>query len=196
MASWVMGLLSATGYVGLVFLMFLENVFPPIPSEIIVPLSGYMARAGELTIIGVIAAGTLGSVLGAAALYYVGRRLGYERTLEFARRWGRWLTLCEPDVERAKKWFDRHGASAVFFCRLLPGIRSVISIPAGIAAMPIWKFVVFSTAGSAVWTALLTAAGFVLASNFRQAERYLDPVSWVLLGVILTIYVVRVSRRQ
>jgi membrane protein DedA with SNARE-associated domain len=193
-ASWITGVLSSTGYVGLVFLMFLENVFPPIPSELIVPLAGYMTRAGQLSLAGVILAGTLGSVLGAMALYYFGRRLGYRRTLEFTKRHGRWLTLGERDIQRAKGWFDRHGAMSVLLCRLVPGIRSLISIPAGIACMPMWKFLVFTTAGSAAWTAVLAGLGFVLARNFKKVEQYLDPVSWVLLGALGVLYVVRVIR--
>ncbi len=155
-----------------------------------------MTRAGQLSVPGVILAGTLGSVLGALALYYFGRKLGYRRTLEFARHHGRWITLCEPDIERAKGWFDRHGAAAVFLCRVVPGIRSLISIPAGIACMPMWKFLAFTTLGSAAWTAALTGFGFVLASRFEKVEQYLDPVSWVLLGVVVVIYVVRVIRRR
>jgi membrane protein DedA with SNARE-associated domain len=195
MASWVTGLLASTGYVGLVFLMFLENVFPPIPSELIVPLAGYMTRQGELTFVGIILAGTLGSVLGALMLYYLGHKLGLDRTRELARRRGRWLTISERDVERAKHWFDRHGASAVFLCRLVPGIRSLISIPAGIGSMRMSTFVMLTTAGSAIWTTVLAGVGYVLAHNFRKVEQYLDPVSWVIFGAIVALYLVRVFRR-
>jgi membrane protein DedA with SNARE-associated domain len=195
MASWVTSLLASTGYAGLVFLMFLENVFPPIPSELIVPLAGYMTRKGELTFIGIVLAGTLGSVLGALMLYYLGRKLGMERTCELARRRGRWLTISERDVERAKHWFDRHGAAAVFLCRLVPGIRSLISVPAGIGSMRMSTFVMLTTAGSAIWTAVLAGVGYVLAHNFRKVEQYLDPVSWVIFGAIVVLYLVRVFRR-
>ncbi len=170
MASWVTGLLASTGYVGLVFLMFLENVFPPIPSELIVPLAGYMTRTGQLSMAGVVLAGTLGSVLGAVALYYFGRKLGYRRTLEFAKHHGRWITLCEPDIQRAKGWFDRHGAAAVLLCRVVPGVRSLISIPAGIACMPMWKFVAFTTLGSAAWTAVLTGLRVRAGAEFRAGR--------------------------
>jgi membrane protein DedA with SNARE-associated domain len=176
--------------------MFLENVFPPIPSELIVPLAGYMTRQEKLTLWGIILAGTLGSLLGALLLYYVGRKLGYERTRELARRRGRWLTISECDVERAKQWFDRHGASAVFLCRLVPGIRSLISVPAGIGSMPMHTFVVFTTAGSAVWTAVLAGLGYLLARNFKKVDQYLDPVSWVIVGAVAIVYIVRVVRRS
>jgi membrane protein DedA with SNARE-associated domain len=195
MASWVTGLLTSTGYAGLIFLMFLENVFPPIPSELIVPLAGYMTRKGELTFVGIVIAGALGSLLGALLLYYVGRKLGLDRTKELARRRGRWLTISERDVERAKHWFDRHGTSAVFFCRLVPGIRSLISVPAGIGSMRMSTFVFLTTAGAAIWTAVLATVGYVLAQNFRKVEQYLDPVSWVIFGGIVVLYLARVFRR-
>ncbi|MBX5462619.1 MAG: DedA family protein [Steroidobacteraceae bacterium] len=196
MATWVTQVLASAGYAGLVFLMFAENVFPPIPSELIVPLAGYMASSGKLALAGVIAAGTLGSVLGALPLYYFGRKLGYERTLAFARNHGRWLTVCEPDIRRAKRWFDRHGGAAVFFCRLVPGIRSLISLPAGIGEMNLAAFIVCTGAGSALWTALLAVAGYLLGRNFRDVEKYLDPVSWVVVGGVVVLYVVRVVRHS
>jgi membrane protein DedA with SNARE-associated domain len=196
MANWVTSVLSSTGYFGLVFLMFAENVFPPIPSELIVPLAGYLTRAGKLTLVGVIVAGTIGSLLGAILLYYFGRKLGYKRTCEFAQRHGRWLTVSEKDVARAKRWFDRHGGMAVLMCRLVPGIRSLISIPAGISRMPLPSFIAYTTAGSAVWTAVLTALGWGLAQNYQVVDRYLDPVSWVLVGAVVLLYIVRVFRHN
>jgi membrane protein DedA with SNARE-associated domain len=194
MASWVMSVLAWTGYSGLVFLMFAENVFPPIPSELIVPFAGYMASAGKFSLVGVIAAGTIGSVLGALPLYYSGRKLGYDRTRELARHHGRWLTLSERDIERAKQWFDRHGGVAVFICRMIPGIRSLISIPAGIGSMHVGRFIAFTTAGAAIWTALLATLGFELGKRFHKIEEYLDPVSWLVLAVIVAIYALRVAR--
>jgi membrane protein DedA with SNARE-associated domain len=175
--------------------MFLENVFPPIPSELIVPLAGYMTRQGELAFAGIVLAATLGSLLGAMPLYYLGRKLGFERTCELARRRGRWLTISERDVERAKRWFDRHGATAVFVCRLVPGIRSLISIPAGIGSMRMSTFVLLTTAGSAIWSAVLAGVGYVLAHNFRKVEQYLDPASWVIFGGIAVLYLFRVFRK-
>jgi membrane protein DedA with SNARE-associated domain len=195
MASWVTALLTSTGYVGLVFLMFLENVFPPIPSELIVPLAGYMTRKGELAFAGIVAAATLGSLLGALPLYYLGRKLGFDRTCELARRRGRWLTISERDVGRAKRWFDRHGAMAVFLCRLVPGVRSLISIPAGIGSMRMSTFALLTTAGSAIWAAVLASVGYVLAHNFTKVEEYLDPASWVIFGAIAALYLFRVLRR-
>jgi membrane protein DedA with SNARE-associated domain len=192
MASWVMQMMSATGYVGLVLLMVLENVFPPIPSEVIMPLAGFMAAQDRLSLLGVIVAGTLGSVLGALPLYYVGRKIGEERLKGFADRHGRWLTLSREDLDSAKQWFDRHGGLAVFLCRLVPGVRSLISIPAGIEGMPLAPFLLYTTIGAGLWTALLTLAGYGLGANFRQVETYLDPASYVVLALIVALYVWRV----
>jgi membrane protein DedA with SNARE-associated domain len=196
MASWVMQMMSTTGYVGLVLLMVLENVFPPIPSEVIVPLAGFMVTQDRLSLLGVILAGTLGSVLGALPLYYLGRKIGDERLKSFADRHGRWLTLSRQDLDSAQQWFDRHGGLAVLLCRLVPGVRSLISIPAGINGMPLALFLLYTILGTGLWTALLTLAGYGLGANFRQVETYLDPVSYVVLAVIVVLYVRRVIKHK
>ena len=194
MATWVMELLGRLGYGALVFLMFLENVFPPIPSELIMPLAGYLAADGRLSFAGVAAAGTLGSVLGALPLYWAGRRLGERRLKRWVNRHGRWAAVSCEEVDRAARWFERHGGAAVFFCRLVPGVRSLIAIPAGIERMPLPAFLAWTALGSAVWSALLAGLGYLLRGNFRQVERYLDPVSWAVLGVLAGMYLWRVVR--
>lgn len=191
-----MGLVASTGYFGIVALMFVENVFPPIPSEVIMPLAGYMATRGQLSFVGVFVAGTAGTVLGALPLYYLGQRIGARRLKEFADRHGRWLTLSREDIEAAERWFDRHGAAAVFFCRLVPGVRSLISLPAGIRRMPLASFLACTTAGAALWTALLTSCGYLLGSRFDRVGEYLDPASWVVAGLLVLAYVARVVRRR
>jgi membrane protein DedA with SNARE-associated domain len=192
MATWVIQLISAMGYGGIVFLTIVENVLPPIPSEVIMPLAGFMAAQGRLSWLGVILAGTLGSVLGAMPLYYLGRLIGDERVKGFADRHGRWLTVSRADLDRAQQWFDRHGRLAVLVCRLVPGVRSLISIPAGIQRMPLALFLLFTTMGAGLWTTLLVAAGYGLGANFRQVEAYLDPASYVVLAVLVGLYVWRV----
>jgi membrane protein DedA with SNARE-associated domain len=172
--------------------MVVENVFPPIPSEVIMPLAGFMAMQGRLALFGVILAGTLGSVLGAVPLYYLGRKIGDERLKALADSHGRWLTVSREDLDKAGQWFDRHGGMAVLLCRLVPGIRSLISIPAGIKGMPLVPFLLFTTIGAGLWTALLACAGYWLGRNFRQVEAYLDPLSYVVLAVIVVFYVWRV----
>lgn len=194
MGKWVMETMASGSYAGLVFLMFAENVFPPIPSEVIVPLAGYLASRGDMTLVGVVIAGTLGSVLGALLLYALGRKLGERRLKEFADRHGRWLTVSRRELDRAKGWFDRHGMAAVFFCRLVPGLRSLISIPAGIARMNFAAFLACTVVGSALWTAALAWIGYLLGSNFDKVETYLDPVTWVVFAAIGLAYIVRVIR--
>ena len=176
--------------------MFLENVFPPIPSELIMPLAGFMAASGKLSLPGVVIAGTIGSVLGALPPYYLARRFGAERLERFADRHGRWLTLSRQDLERARRWFDRHGAAAVFFCRLIPGLRSLISLPAGIDRMNLGVFLLWTTLGAALWSGILAGLGYVLGRNFKVVEQWLDPFSWVVLGTILVLYVWRVIRHK
>lgn len=187
-----MNLIASTGYFGIVFLMFVENVFPPIPSEFIMPLAGFMAAEDKFSLLGVIIAGTLGAVLGSLPLYYLGAKLGEDRLKKFATRHGRWLTLSPEDVDRADEWFDRHGAKAVLFCRLVPGIRSFISIPAGFNRMNLASFLFFTAIGASVWTSVLAGAGYVLRTNFRQIGEYLDVATYVVFGLVIVLYLRRV----
>lgn len=191
MANWIIRTIESTGYFGIVFLMFLENVFPPIPSEFIMPLAGFMASKEQRTLSGVVLAGTIGSVLGALALYYAGYFIGEQRLKRLIDKYGRWLTISLEDLERAKGWFAKHGRLAVLVCRLVPGIRSLISIPAGIARMPLVSFLFYTAIGSGFWTALLAYGGYVLGDKFQQVEKYLNPVSYVVLLAIALIYVKR-----
>jgi membrane protein DedA with SNARE-associated domain len=187
-----MSVIASTGYFGIVFLMFVENVFPPIPSEFIMPLAGFMAAEDKFSLLGVIVAGTLGSVLGALPFYYLGAKLGEELLKGFAERYGRWFTISPEDIDRADDWFDRHGAKAVLFGRLVPGIRSFISIPAGFNRMNLTSFLLFTALGSSVWTSLLAGAGYLLGANFHQVEEYLDVVTYIIFGAIIIIYLWRV----
>jgi membrane protein DedA with SNARE-associated domain len=192
MAKWVISTIQSTGYFGIIFLMFLENVFPPIPSEVIMPLAGYMVAEGRQNLIGVIIAGTVGSVLGALPLYYAGFFLGEERLKAFADRHGRWLTISREDLDRAKNWFDQHGRWAVLICRLVPALRSLISIPAGIARMSLTLFLCYTAIGAVLWTTLLTYAGYLLGAKFEDVDKYLNPASYIVLAAILGMYVKRV----
>jgi membrane protein DedA with SNARE-associated domain len=196
MAEWVIDWVSGAGYAGIVALMFLENVFPPIPSEVIMPLAGYLSSQGKLSLPGVIAAGTLGSVLGALPLYWVAAKLGEDRLANFADRRGRWLTLSREDIERAGRWFDRHRGASVFFGRLVPGLRSLISLPAGVERMPLPSFLLLTTAGSALWSGLLAGVGQVLGSRFERVSEVFDPLSWVLLALIAGGYAWRVATHR
>lgn len=196
MSRWVMDVMQSGGYFGLLFLMVLENVFPPIPSELILPLAGYTASQGGMTLWGAILAGTAGSVLGALPLYWAGHKYGQERLCRFAEKHGRWLALSPDDITRAAGWFDRYGLWTVFACRLVPGLRSLISIPAGIRGMRLWNFLLCTALGTALWSTLLVLAGWWLGSNFEQVSEWLDPVVYVVLGVIVVAYAWRVVRRR
>jgi membrane protein DedA with SNARE-associated domain len=196
MLDWITTIIETLSYPGIVLLMALENLFPPLPSELIMPLAGYVASQGRLATPWVIAAGTVGSVLGALALYYLGGRLGEERIRAWADQHGGWVALSGEDIDRAKLWLDRHGGAAVLICRLVPGIRSVISIPAGVARMPLPSFLAYTTVGTALWTALLTGAGHLLGANFQNVQKVLEPVATVVLVGIALAFVVRVVRRR
>jgi membrane protein DedA with SNARE-associated domain len=193
MDNWVAGILQQLGYLGLALLMFLENVFPPIPSELIMPLAGYLVARGEMTFVGVVVAGTLGSVAGALPLYWFGRRLGRQRVIDFADRHGRWLTISGRHIVRATDWLERHGKWAVFFARLVPGVRSLISIPAGIARQNFALFLTLTTLGSALWSGLLAAAGYWLGSSFEKVETFVGPVSNAILIAVVVLYLWRVA---
>lgn len=186
-------LLSRAGYLGIAFLMFLENLFPPIPSELIMPSAGYSAGQGKLSLVGVIAAGTVGSVVGALFWYYVGKWIGADRLKSWAGRHGRWLTLKPRDVDKVDRWFDRHCGKAVFLGRLVPAIRTLISVPAGIFGMGLPRFLLFSTLGTAAWTALLAIAGYLLQGRHDQVAAWLNPVSNVVLGLIVVGYLYRIT---
>jgi membrane protein DedA with SNARE-associated domain len=183
--------ISQSGYVGIFLLMALENIFPPVPSEMIMPLAGFIAARGNLNVVGVLIAGTAGSILGALPWYYAGKIYGHERLKNLASRHGRWLTVSPEDIDRALQTFKRHGKKAIFFGRLIPAIRTLISVPAGIANMPLLPFLVYSIAGSIIWIGLLTAAGFILQANYQAVAKYLDPVTKGILGLIVAGYIYR-----
>jgi membrane protein DedA with SNARE-associated domain len=194
MFDWITGWLGSGGYLGVFALMLIENVFPPIPSELVMPLAGYLAAQGKLSLVGVMLAGTLGSVAGALLWYWVGVRIGMERLHRFARNHGHWLTMDESEVERASGWFDRYGWWAVFFGRMVPAVRTLISVPAGIAGMHLVPFLVVTAVGSALWVALLTVAGYLLEGQFQKVESWLNPVSNLVVAAIVLWYAWRVVR--
>lgn len=194
MSGWITSTLTSMGYAGVLWLTFLENVFPPIPSELIMPLAGYLVAQGRMTLVGAVLAGTAGSMLGALLLYGLGRWYGEERLKRFAERHGRWLTLSPDDIDRASRWFARRGGWAVFVCRLIPGLRSLISIPAGIHCMSLTKFLIASALGTLLWTGLLVGLGQLLGENFEQVGRYIDPITKLVLGGLLVVYLWRVVR--
>tara|TARA_R110002012_G_scaffold322103_1_gene555686 strand:+ start:27225 stop:27842 length:618 start_codon:yes stop_codon:yes gene_type:complete len=189
--SWM----SALGHLGVAVLMLAENVFPPIPSELVMPFAGYLSAQGQLSLPLSIIAGTAGSVLGALLWYYIGIWIGDERLCRFAERHGAWLTLTPKEVESASKWFDSYGWRAVFFGRMIPGVRTLISVPAGVAGMPLWSFLLYTTLGSAVWTGLLAGAGYLLESQYEKVASWMNPVSTAVIVGLIGIYLYRVVRQ-
>ena len=188
-SAWVLIIMEKFGYLGIIFAMFAENVFPPIPSELIMPAAGFAVARGDLNLILVILAGTLGSVLGALPLYYLGRLLNEDRLMIFTEKYGKYVFVKPSDIRSSSVWFDKHGSKAVFFGRMVPGIRSFISIPAGMSKMPILPFLAFTALGSSIWTSLLTVAGYYFGENYEVIETMLAPYSkgFLLLAVVIII---------
>lgn len=196
MFDWIIGLIKATGYLGILLLMLAENVFPPIPSELIMPLAGFAAAQGKLNLMLVVLAGSAGSLLGAVFWYELGRRLGGDRLKRFAARHGRWLTLSPGEIDRAETWFRQHGKWAVLLGRLVPAVRTLVSVPAGITRMPLPAFLAWTALGTASWTALLAGAGYLLQSRYALVADYLNPASNVIVGLIVLWYAYRVATFQ
>lgn len=196
MVEWITDLMQSLGYVGIALLMFLENLFPPIPSELIMPLAGFTAAKGEMDLAPAIAAGVIGTMLGAFPWYYLGKVLGEDRIKQWIDRYGGWLGISANEIDKSKRWFYRHGSKAVFFGRLVPGIRTLISLPAGFSNMPMSKFLIYSTLGTIAWVSLLTFAGYLLGDNYDRVDEYLAPVSKVVLLVLLIAFGVWVFRKR
>ena len=196
MLEQIVETINSLGYLGIALLMALENIFPPIPSELIMPLGGFAVSQGKLKLLYVVIAGTIGSVLGATPWYFLGKYWGLKRTKKIADRYGKWLTVSGEDVEKAKTWFDRRGYAATALGRLVPGIRTYISIPAGISRMPLLPFLIYSTVGSVVWVFLLTYAGYILGENYELVGTYLKPVSAIVLFLVLSFSIYWIIKRR
>ena len=176
-AQWVLDVVSALGYLGLALLLVAENLFPPIPSEVVLPLAGFLVGRGDLNLWGALFAATTGSVLGAVALYSLGRWGGRRLVL----RYGSWLRVDEDRLDRAEGWFRHYGDVLVLFARVVPIARSIVSIPAGTAKMPLTRFVVLTAIGSAIWNALLIVAGTILGANWSMVQDWIGSYSNVVL---------------
>lgn len=196
MQEWIITIVDSLGYLGIGLLMFLENLFPPIPSELIMPLAGFSAAKGTLELPYVILAGVVGTVLGALPWYYVSQLLGEETLKLLADKYGRWLAISSRDITKAVSWFDRHDTQAVFLCRLVPGVRTLISVPAGISKMHLGEFLLYSTLGTLLWTAFLTYSGYLLGNNYHRIETYLGPVSKFVLISLVIGFLFWVTMRQ
>ncbi len=191
MSEWIIGTIGEFGYLGIFLLMLLESVFPPIPSELIIPFAGFAAARGDLDLFGVIAAATAGAVVGMIPWYVAGRLFGLGRLRALANRFGRLFTLNGDQLDLATAWFRRYGPAIVFFGRLLPIVRTLISVPAGLARMPAPLFFAASALGALLWNAILVGAGYVLNEHYDLVEAALDPLTMLVLAAVVVLYIYR-----
>lgn len=183
MEEWIFNIIENYGYLGVFLIIVIENVFPPIPSEIVLPFSGFMTTKTELSVAMMIAVSTAGSVVGGTILYYIGTILDVERLEKLVDRWGKYLQLKREDVYKADAWFDRYGIWTVFFCRMVPLLRSLISVPAGMSNMKMPLFLLFTLLGTAIWNTLLIVIGAKLGENWTQILSYTEVYSDIIYAV-------------
>lgn len=183
MADWITNIVSSLGYFGIGLLMFLENLFPPIPSELIMPLAGFTIAQDEMEFMPAIASGIIGTVLGALPWYYAGYIYNERRLKRLIDKRGHWVGLSNKDLEQSQGWFRRHGHGTVFFGRFVPAIRTLISLPAGLNRMSMLPFLIYSTLGTLIWVVFLTYAGYLLGDNYQLVGQYLKPISIAVIVV-------------
>jgi membrane protein DedA with SNARE-associated domain len=211
LANWVQDVINQFGYVGVALLVVIENVFPPIPSEIVLPFAGFVAQQSatadvlsaaqsDTSVVGMMIAATIGSVIGALILYAIAAAIGPERLRAFVERFGRWFGVKPSDLVRAEAWFDQRSTVAVLVGRCVPLIRSIVSIPAGFRRMKLTSFVVLTAIGSAVWNIALIGTGAVLGDQWERVGEYVGVFQWFVIGAILILLVrfilTRVKRRR
>ena len=202
LANWVQDVINQFGYLGVALLVVIENVFPPIPSEIVLPFAGFVAQQGasavnatagaaqsDTTVVGMMIAATIGSVVGALILYFVSAAIGPERLRQFVERFGKWFGVKSSDLVRAEEWFDRRSVAAVLVGRCVPLIRSIVSIPAGFRRMKLTSFVVLTAIGSAVWNIALIGAGAVLGDQWERVGEYVGVFQWLVIAAVLLLLV-------
>ena len=193
MTEFILDLIESWGYAGIFILMFLENVFPPIPSEVIMALGGIAVAQGRFDFWTMVAVAVAGTTFGNWVWYGVGRWVGYERLRPLVDRFGRWLTLDWDEVERLHRFFLKYGSGIVFFCRFLPIARTMISLPAGMVKMNQAKFLLWTAAGSTIWITALAGAGSWFGKQFAEVDRFIGPLAVVAIGTLVLIYVYRVA---
>ncbi|MBC2250170.1 DedA family protein [Listeria sp. FSL L7-0123] len=190
METWITSIMADFGYIGIFLLIMVENLFPPIPSEIILTFGGFMTTISSLNVVMVIIVATLGSVVGAILLYKVASYFGKERLTKIVLKYGRILRLKASDIERAESFFLKYGSWAVFLCRMIPLIRSLISIPAGMTKMKMSRFLVLTTAGSLLWNTVLIGLGAMLGESWNEIVVFMDSFSTIIYSVIAILVVV------
>lgn len=188
MIEWITQTVGEAGPVGVFLLMFLENLFPPIPSEFIMPLAGFAAAEGQMSIVAAILAGTLGSLVGNGLWYELAHAIGSRRIRPLVARYGRWFGVSAEDMDKAEATLRRHGPVALFFGRMLPAIRTLISIPAGLAHIRRPVFYLWTLVGSLIWVSLLAGAGYLLREQYKQVEAAIEPLGYVVLAGVIGAY--------
>lgn len=195
LTDWATDIVERLGYVGVAMLVALENIFPAIPSEVVLGLAGYTASQGDAWVVGMIIAATVGSVVGAWILYGLSAAVGPVRLRAIIIRYGAWVGFAETDLDRAESWFDRRSRSAVLVCRCVPLIRSLISIPAGFRRMPLGAFTLFTLIGSLVWNTVLVTAGYLLADRWERVLEFTEPFQTLVLTLIGSLVVALIVRK-
>jgi membrane protein DedA with SNARE-associated domain len=190
MQEWITTIMEQFGYTGIFIMMALENVFPPIPSEIVLPFGGFMTTNSELTVIGVVVTSTSGSILGAIILYGIGLLIDVERLEKIVDRWGHVIRITKEDIRKADRWFDKYGYWTVLFCRMIPLVRSLISIPAGMSNMNFTLFLLFSLIGTLVWNIILIMIGVVLGENWQSILSFMEMYSTITYAFIALAIVI------
>jgi membrane protein DedA with SNARE-associated domain len=188
LTNWAKDFVESAGYIGVFLMIVLENVFPPIPSEAILPLAGFLAGEGRFWLPAVIIAATLGAVAGALILYYVAYAIGDQRVRWLINRYGKWFAVSEKDLDTANDWFDRHGGTAVLICRLVPIVRSLVSLPAGLRRMPLHSFILYTAIGSGLWNTILIVAGWWLGDNWEDVSVVVDYLEYpIYLAIVVGV---------
>ncbi|MEK4921241.1 DedA family protein [Cytobacillus sp. FSL R5-0569] len=190
MENWITSVMEQFGYVGIFLLIMLENIFPPIPSEVILTFGGFMTTTTNLSVAGVVVASTLGSVGGAVVLYGVGLLIDIRKVERIVERWGHILRLTKKDIHKANGWFSTYGKWTVFFCRFIPLIRSLISLPAGMAHMNFLVFLILTTAGTLIWNIVLVLIGAAVGESWESVVGYMDMYSYIVYGAIALVFIV------
>ncbi len=183
------------GYLAIIFAMFLENIIPPIPSELIMPLGGYYVSTGELNFNLVVISGTIGSVIGGLPWYGLGRMFNEEKIEKLISDKGKWLGISSNELRKSRNWFDKYGVKLIFWGRLIPGVRTLISVPAGIELMPLRIFLIWTTLGSLLWVTFLTSAGFFMGENFRKIQDFVGYFSGIIKPILFVLIIYFLSSR-
>ena len=191
----IIHLIQSTGYLGIFILMTLESALIPIPSEITMPFAGFLAAKGSLSFALVVFSGAIGNLVGSLVAYYIGYFLEDNVIIQNIKKYGKFVLISEHDLEKANKWFKKYGDSIVFFSRLLPGVRTFISLPSGIFKMNIWKFSVYTFVGSLIWSLFLTYIGFYFQSRWNVLEQYFRKFDFLILGVIVILVLLYLNRK-